>query len=141
MDKTMENKNKTMENKNSNRGDLKELMAHMMEKVSAMADQNTIVGEPIVTPDGITLIPVSRVSIGLGSGGTEYGGEKHFAGGGGAGAKVEPVSFIIVKDGSVRIMPVAIPAANTVERVLDMVPTVIEKVENIAAKKKGASEE
>ena len=140
MDKATENKTKTPETKGG-KGDLRELMANMMEKVSAMADQNTVVGEPIVTQDGITLIPVSRVSIGLGSGGTEYGGEKHFAGGGGAGARIEPVSFIIVKDGSVRIMPVAIPASNTVERVLDMVPTVIEKVENIAAKKKELSRE
>ena len=127
---------KTAENRTEKNAGLKELMASMMEKVAVMAEQNAVVGEPIVTQDGVTLIPVNRVSIGLGSGGTEYGGEKHFAGGGGAGAKIEPVSFIVVKDGSVRVMPVAVPASNTVERVLDMVPTMVEKVENIAAKKK-----
>ena len=127
---------KTAENRTEKNAGLKELMASMMEKVAVMAEQNAVVGEPIVTQDGVTLIPVNSVSIGLGSGGTEYGGEKHFAGGGGAGAKIEPVSFIVVKDGSVRVMPVAVPASNTVERVLDMVPTMVEKVENIAAKKK-----
>ena len=123
-----------MENK---RG-LSEVMDTMIGKVHEMVDHNTIVGEPITTPDGITLIPVSRVSIGLGSGGTEYGTGNHFAGGGGAGVRVDPVSFIIVKDGSVRIMPVAVPAVHTVDRVLEMVPTVVEKVENLITKKKNA---
>ena len=121
-----------MENKHG----LSEVMSSMIEKVHEMADTNTVVGQPIVTADGITLIPVTRVSIGIGSGGGEYGSSQSFAGGGGAGAKVEPVSFLIVKDGSVRIMPVAIPAMNTVDRVLDMIPTVVEKVENIVDKKK-----
>ena len=83
-----------MENKHG----LSEVMDTMISKVHEMVDHNTIVGEPIATPDGITLIPVSRVSIGLGSGGTEYGTGNHFAGGGGAGVRVDPVSFIIVKD-------------------------------------------
>ena len=122
-----------MENKHG----LNEVMDTMISKVHEMVDHNTIVGEPIATPDGITLIPVSRVSIGLGSGGSEYGTGNHFAGGGGAGVRVDPVSFIIVKDGSVRIMPVAVPAVHTVDRVLEMVPTVVEKVENIITKKKG----
>ena len=115
---------------------LSELMNTMLEKVGGLAEQNTVIGTPIAAGDGVTLIPVSRVSIGLGSGGTEYGGDKHFAGGGGAGAKIEPVSFVVVKDGTVRIMPVAIPAANSVERILDMIPPTVEKVENIVAKKR-----
>lgn len=121
-----------MENKHG----LSEVMDTMIGKVHEMVDHNTIVGEPIVTADGITLIPVSRVSIGLGSGGTEYGSGNHFAGGGGAGVRVDPVSFLIVKDGSVRIMPVAVPAISTVDRVLEMAPTLVEKVENIVTKKK-----
>ncbi|MGM9662533.1 MAG: GerW family sporulation protein [Oscillospiraceae bacterium] len=120
-----------MEKKNG----LSEVMDTMISKLHEMADQNAVVGQPIVTADGVTLIPVSRVSIGFGTGGSEYGAAGHFAGGGGAGAKMEPVSFLIVKDGSVRILPVAIPAMNTVDRVLEMVPTVVEKVENIVAKK------
>lgn len=121
-----------MEKKNG----LSEVMDTMIGKIHEMADENAVVGTPIVTADGVTLIPVSRVSIGFGTGGSEYGAAGHFAGGGGAGVKVEPVSFLIVKDGSVRILPVAIPAMNTVDRVLEMVPTVVEKVENIVAKKK-----
>ena len=121
-----------MEKKNG----LSDVMSSVLEKIHEMVDTNTIVGQPITTPDGITLIPISRVSIGFGTGGGEYGSAQSFAGGGGAGAKVDPVSFIIVKDGSVRIMPVAIPAMGTIDRVLEMVPTLVEKVENIVDKKK-----
>lgn len=121
-----------MENKNG----LSEVMDTMMGKAREMIDHHAVVGEPVVTGDGITLIPLSRVSLGCGSGGSEYGTGNHFAGGGGMGVRLEPVSFLVVKDGSVRIMPVAVPAVNTVDRVLELVPTVVEKVENIVAKKK-----
>lgn len=124
----------------SKKNGLAELMRGMMEKVGAMAEQNTVIGTPVTTEDGVTLIPVSRVSVGLGSGGTEYGGNGNFAGGGGAGAKIEPVSFVVVKDGTVRVIPVAVPAANSVERILDMVPNVVEKVENIVATKRETNE-
>lgn len=110
---------------------LHDLMNATMEKVHEMVDANNIVGEPITTPDGVTLIPISRVSFGFGSGGGDYGktaGKENFGGGGGAGVKIDPVAFLIIKDGAVRMMPVATPARTTADRVVEMVPEVLDAV-------------
>lgn len=74
---------------------LRDLMDSTMEKVHEMVDANNIVGAPITTPDGVTLIPISRVSFGFGSGGGDYGkqGKDNFGGGSGAGVKIDPVAF------------------------------------------------
>ena len=116
---------------------LNDLMDTTMDKIRDMVDSNTIIGEPITTPDGVTLIPVSRVSLGFGSGGGTYGQtSERFGGGGGAGVKIDPVAFLVIKDGLTRVMPVAIPAAATVDRVLDLVPEVLDRVQNFVDKKR-----
>ena len=117
---------------------LRDVMNSTMEKVREMVDANNIVGEPITTPDGVTLIPVSRLSFGFGCGGGDYGktDTARFGGGAGAGVKVDPVAFLVVKDGLTRVMPVAIPAAATVDRVLDLVPEVLDRVQNFVDKKR-----
>ena len=123
-----------MENKNN----LSELMRSTMEKIHEMVDTNNIVGQPIVTPDGVTLIPISKVSFGFGGGGGEYGkSTQGFGGGSGGGVKIDPVAFLVIKDGITRVMPVAVPPASTVDRVIDMVPEVMDKVEKYFDKKKG----
>lgn len=120
---------------------LNDMMETAMGKVREMVDSNAIVGEPIVTPDGVTVIPISRVSFGFGSGGGDYGATKtSFGGGAGAGVKIDPVAFLIIKDGVTRMMPVAIPAEATVDRVLDLVPEVLDRVENFINKKKEEKE-
>ena len=112
---------------------LSELMAATIQQVRTMADANTIIGTPIQA-DGVTLIPVSRMSFGLAGGGTEFSTKKqtapgaNFGGGSGANAKLEPVAFLIVKDGSVKLLPVAPPPATTVDRVIETVPEVVDKV-------------
>ena len=117
---------------------LGELMKITMEHVKTMADANTIVGAPIQA-EGVTLIPVSRMSFGVGGGGAEFStkdssardasGKDTFGGGSAASAKLEPVAFLIVKaDGSVKLLPVAPPAATTVDRVIETVPEVVDKV-------------
>ena len=115
---------------------LNDLMDTTMDKIRDMVDSNTIIGEPIQTPDGVTVIPVSRVSFGFGAGGGDYGktDTAHF--GGGAGAGVGIVAFLVIKDGLTRVMPVAIPAAATVDRVLDLVPEVLDRVQNFVDKKR-----
>ena len=125
-----------MENKNSQ---LNEMMRGTMEKVREMVDTNTIVGQPITTPDGVTLIPISKVSFGFGSGGGDYGKapKENFGGGAGAGVKIDPVAFLVIKDGVTRVMPVAVPPISTVDRVIDLVPEVMDRVENYLDKKKG----
>ena len=78
-----------MENKEKN--SVSELMETTMTKIREMVDSNSVIGEPITTPDGVTLIPVSRVSLGFGSGGGTYGQtSERFGGGGGAGVKIDP---------------------------------------------------
>ena len=107
---------------------LRDVMNSTMEKVREMVDANNIVGAPITTPDGVTLIPISRVSFGFGSGGGDYGkpGQNNFGGGGGAGVKIDPVAFLVIKDGTTRVMPVAVPPVSTVDRVVeDLASTVV----------------
>ena len=128
---------------NGKKNRLDEMLATSMGKIREMVDSNTIIGNPITTPDGVTLIPVSRLSFGFGCGGSDYGKQpenKNFAGGTSAGVKVEPVAFLVVKDGVTRVMPVALPAVTTVDRVLDLVPEVMDRVENFIDRKKENSD-
>lgn len=117
------------EKKNS----LNELMRTTMEHIKVMADANTIIGTPIHA-EGVTIIPVSRISFGVGGGGTEFTtkavpNKENFGGGSGASAKLEPVAFLIIReDGSVKLLPVAPPPATTVDRVIETVPEVVDKV-------------
>lgn len=130
-----------MEKKNP----LSELMQDCMAKVREMVDTNTIVGQPITTPDGVTLIPISKVSIGFGGGGSAFGNKKdpaaqgNLGGGIGAGVKIDPVAFIIVKDGAVRMMPVSAPAKTTADRIVEMVPGVVDQVSSLIAGHKKAA--
>ena len=117
-----------------------DLMGEIVDKVREIADANTIAGQPIVTGE-VTIIPISRLSVGVGSGGTEFG-SKHkkpednscFGGGAGAGINLIPVGFLVVKDGSVKLLPVAPPAATTVDRVVEMVPEAIDKITDFIEK-------
>lgn len=116
---------------------LSDLTRMTMEKIREMVDANVIVGKPITTPDGVTLIPVSRVNFGFGNGGGNYGKtDQGFIGGTGAGVKIDPVAFLVTKDGITRVLPVAAPPASTMDRVIDMVPDVMDKVEKYFDKKK-----
>ena len=117
-------------NKNTH---LSGLMQSTMEKV----------GQPITTPDGVTLIPVSKVSFGFGSGGGDYGKttKDGFGGGSAAGVRIDPVAFLVIKDGATRVLPVAVPPVSSVERIVDMVPDVLDRVEKFIDKKKNPVEE
>lgn len=121
-----------------NKNPLHELMEQTMDKVRQMVDTNTIVGEPISTPDGVTLIPISRVSFGFGSGGGDYGKNQktNFGGGSGAGVHIDPMAFLVIKDGTTRVLSVATPPASTADRVIDMVPQVMDRIENYIDRKK-----
>ena len=113
-----------------------------MEKLQTLVDTNTVVGNPIVTADGTTVIPITKVSYGVAGGGTDFTtktqkGANPFGGGAGASVTLTPVSFLIIKDGVTRVMPVAVPPISTVDRVIDLVPEVMDRVENYLDKKKG----
>ena len=128
-----------MENNEKKNHSLIDLMDASMSKIREMVDSNTIIGEPIQTPDGVTLIPISRVSFGFGSGGGDYGkpGQNNFGGGGGAGVKIDPVAFLVIKDGTTRVMPVAVPPVSTVDRIVDMAPDIVDKIGKFFDKKDG----
>ena len=120
---------------------LSDLMETTMTKIREMVDSNSIIGEPITTPDGVTVIPVSRVSFGFGTGGSDYGKTTDkFGGAGAVGVRIDPVSFLIIKDGVTRVVPVAVPAVGVADRLLDLVPEMIERAENFIAQKKEEKE-
>ena len=117
---------------------LNDLMSTTIDKINQMVDTNTIVGQPITTPDGVTLIPISKVSFGFGSGGGDYGkntSKDNFGGGSAAGVKIDPVAFIVIKDGITRILPVAVPPTSTMERIVEKVPEIMDKMEKRFDKK------
>ena len=109
-------------------------MQSTMNNIKNLVEVNNIVGEPIVTPDGQTIIPVSKHSFGFGgAGGDSLGGSKQGYGGGSAAAvKIGPIGFLVVKDDGVRMINVAPPAKNGVDRIIDLVPDVMDKIESIA---------
>ena len=120
-----------MENKQHPIGDLRR---NTMQKIREMVDVNTIVGKPIEAGD-VTIIPVSKVSFGFASGGSDFTTKNQkpdtdnaFGGGSGAGVNIMPIAFLIVKGDTVRMLPVAPPPGTAVDRVVEMVPEVIDKV-------------
>ena len=107
------------------------MMEGMLHKIREMIDANTVVGTPVTTPDGTTIIPISKVSIGFGGGGSDFAtnkGGNPFGGGAGGGVKVTPVAFIVVSEGNVRMLPVAQAANTTADRLVEMIPDTLDKV-------------
>ena len=119
---------------------LPNMLESTIQKIREMLDVNTVVGNPITTPDGVTIIPVSKVSVGFGGGGSDFANktpssELPFGGGVGGGVKVSPIAFLIVKDGNVRMMPVASAPNTTSERIVEMVPDLLDKLSAFLDKK------
>lgn len=116
---------------------IKNIMDVTMDKLRAMVDANTIIGDPIVV-DGVTLIPVSKVSFGLATGGSDFPSKTQsglFGGGGGAGVTVSPVAFIAVSDGNVRMMPVY-NELSSFDKAMAMAPDVLERAKELFKKDK-----
>ena len=111
---------------------LPNMLENTIAKIREMVDVNSVIGNPITTPDGVTIIPVSKVSVGFGGGGSDFvsknGGENPFGGGAGGGVKINPIAFLVVKEGSVRMIPVATPANTTADRIVEMVPDTLDKI-------------
>lgn len=113
---------------------LPNMLENTISKIREMVDVNSVIGTPITTADGVTIIPVSKVSVGFGGGGSDFvsknanNKENPFGGGAGGGVKVTPICFLIVKDGAVRMMPVAAPANSTADRIVEQVPDLLDKI-------------
>ncbi len=115
------------------------LMDTTMKKIKEMIDVNTIIGDPITTPDGTTIIPVSKVSYGFASGGSDLPTKKDnkdcFGGGSGAGVTINPVAFLSITKGNVKLIPIE-KYDGAVDRIVGMVPEVIDKVADMIKKDK-----
>ncbi len=113
---------------------LPNMLDNTIAKIREMVDVNSVIGDPITTPDGITIIPISKVSVGFGGGGSDFVSknvnhhENPFGGGVGAGVKVTPIAFLIIKEGNVRMLPVAAPANTTADRIVELVPDTLDKI-------------
>jgi sporulation protein YtfJ len=108
-----------------------------MEKIKQMVDANTIVGEPISTPDGTIIIPVSKVSFGFASGGSDFSPKSDkqlFGGGSGAGASISPIAFIIVSNGNVKLLQVSNEGTG-IDRAVGIVPELFDKIAGLFDKK------
>ena len=109
---------------------LPNMLESTIAKIREMVDVNSVIGNPITTPDGVTIIPVSKVSVGFGGGGSDFVSKNvnHQENPFGGGVKVTPIAFLIVKDGNVRMLPVAAPANTTADRLVEMVPDTLDKI-------------
>lgn len=125
------------------------LMLTAMSSIQDMVDVNTIIGEPIETSNNVVIIPISKVSFGFAAGGSEFKGETideytkkekeeaiqyrlPFGGGSGAGVSINPVAFLIVQGGCVKLLPISHSSA--MDKLIDYVPDIIEKVNQMLNK-------
>ncbi len=111
------------------------LLNTTIQKVKDMVDGNTIIGDPITTPEGTVIIPVSKVHLGFASGGSDFGSKNpakdRFGGGAGAGLTVSPVAFLVLSGGNVRLIQLA-DKNNTATRAINLVPEVLDKITELA---------
>ena len=117
---------------------LSSIMQTTMENIKQMVDVNTIVGTPVMAPDGTMIIPVSKVSFGFASGGSDFDGKTapktNFGGGGGAGVTINPIAFLVVSSEGVRLIPIG-TAGEPVDRVAALVPEMFDKIVSLFSKK------
>ena len=114
------------------------LMGVTMEKIREMVDADTIVGAPINAAKGVTILPISKVTFGFASGGSDIGSKTNkdlFGGGGGAGVSISPIAFLVIQNGNVRTIQLA-DHASTVDRALNMVPELVDKLSELLKKDK-----
>lgn len=123
-----------------------EIIKASLDNVRSLVDANTIIGDPIVTQTGTTIIPISKVSVGIATGGVDYNSKKenqpkpqNFGGGGGTGLTVSPVGFLVVDtNGDVEFLNVGQKGKpDPVDQIADLVertPDIIEKIKNIFSK-------
>ena len=115
---------------------LESLMGTTIEKIKQMVDVNTVVGNPITSPDGTIIVPVSKVSYGFASGGSSFVAKSVpnkdlFGGGTGAGVSVNPIAFIVISNGNAKVLTIDPPNTGVAEKALAMAPEVIDKIKEM----------
>jgi sporulation protein YtfJ len=114
------------------------ILGTSIEKIKDLVDVSTIIGEPIKISDSIQIIPVSKVTYGFASGGTDFPSKNNqelFGGGGGAGITITPVAFLVVNNGNVSVKYIN-AAEGSVERVIGMVPDLVDKATDVISQLK-----
>jgi len=108
---------------------INDLTDSSMKNLRALVDSNSVIGSPITTPDGATILPVSKVSFGFGTGGSDLPASQKelFGGGTGGGVSITPIAFLIIREGDVKLLQIQ-SFSNTADRVVGMVPDVIDRV-------------
>ena len=142
---------------------INDMMGLSLDKIRELADANTVVGKPITGPDGSVLLPISKLSVGLATGGADFGGHEksreknveqpnasavtdkkwNFGGGAGAGVNVTPVAFLVMPagGGEPRVLPVGAPASTSLDRAIDLVPDLLNRIQTFIAKHKVSDDE
>jgi len=121
---------------------LPNMLEGTIAKLKDIMQANTVVGTPIDGGDGLTIIPVSKIMVGMAGGGSDFvsknpnSGENPFGGGVGTGVNMTPVAFLVIKDGNVRVLPVNAPANSTADRIVELVPETVDKISTLFEKKK-----
>ena len=115
------------------------MMNTTLEKIKQMVDVNTVVGDPITSPDGTIIIPVSKVAYGFASGGSDFPSKaqpakEFFGGGAGAGISITPIGFLVISEGNVKMVSIE-PCNTSADRVINMIPDVVDKVSGLLSKK------
>ncbi|HOV41236.1 MAG TPA: GerW family sporulation protein [Oscillospiraceae bacterium] len=113
------------------------LIKTTMEKIREMVDVDTIIGDPITISEGVVIVPVSKVSFGFASGGSDLPAKTAkdlFGGGGGAGISIQPVAFLVVSNGDVKLLQMSMNA-NTPNAIINMVPEMFDKISSLFNKK------
>ncbi len=114
------------------------ILGTSIEKIKDLVDVSTIIGEPIKVSDTLQIIPISKVTYGFASGGTDFPSKSNaelFGGGGGAGITISPVAFLVVNNGSVSVKYIN-AAEGSVERVIGMVPDIVDKASDVISQLK-----
>ena len=128
----------------ANNTPVSELLGISIEKIKEMADVNAIIGEPIKLPDGTTIIPVSKVSYGFASGGSDLPSKYDkdlFGGGAGAGVSIKPEGFLVISpDGSAKMVTME-GASDPISAAIEKMPGIIDKVSGFISKRKGGSDD
>ena len=116
------------------------MLGTTMEKIKEMVDVDSVIGKPITTPDGTTVIPISKVSYGFASGGSDFPAKSQpakdfFGGGAGAGITITPIAFLSICNGDVKLIQVE-PFEGSADRIIQMVPDVVDQISETFSKKK-----
>ena len=134
----------------ANENKLEEIIRTSLESIRSMVDANTVIGAPITTENGVTIIPISKISVGYASGGLDFNGKnkadtKNFGAGGGTGISINPIGFLVIKkDGGIEMVNVGdsypVNPLDQISEIIDRTPSLFNKVKALFKKDKANNE-